>query len=49
MSSTLGEQIKMTIFGESHGPGLGIIIDGVPPGIGFVESDMENDIKKQKF
>ena len=38
MSSTLGEQIKMTIFGESHGPAIGLVIDGLPAGI---ELDME--------
>ena len=33
MSSTFGERIKMTIFGESHGPALGLVIEGLPPGI----------------
>lgn len=38
MSSTWGEQIKMTIFGESHGPAIGLVMDGLPAGI---ELDME--------
>lgn len=33
MSSTWGEQIKMTIFGESHGPAIGLVIDGLPAGV----------------
>ena len=33
MSSTYGEQVKMTIFGESHGPAIGLVIDGLPAGI----------------
>lgn len=45
--NSFGNVFRVSIFGESHGPGLGIIIDGVPPGIGFVESDMENDIKRR--
>lgn len=32
MTATLGEKIKLTIFGESHGPGIGCVIDGLPPG-----------------
>lgn len=33
MSSTFGDKIKMTIFGESHGPAIGIVLDGLPAGI----------------
>lgn len=33
MSSTIGDKIKMTIFGESHGPAIGIVLDGLPAGI----------------
>lgn len=32
MSSTIGENIKITIFGESHGPSIGVVIDGLPSG-----------------
>ena len=38
MSSVFGERIKMTIFGESHGPAIGLVIDGLPAGF---ELDME--------
>lgn len=32
MSSTWGERIKLSIFGESHGGGIGVVIDGLPDG-----------------
>jgi chorismate synthase len=32
MSSTWGDKIKLSIFGESHGPALGVVIDGLPAG-----------------
>lgn len=32
MSSTIGNQIKISIFGESHGRGIGVVIDGLPSG-----------------
>lgn len=31
--NTFGENIKITIFGESHGPGIGMVLDGIPPGL----------------
>lgn len=38
MSTTFGKQISYTIFGESHGKGIGVVIDGLPGGIAL---DME--------
>ena len=32
MSSTLGNKIKISVFGESHGEGIGVVIDGLPAG-----------------
>ena len=31
--NTFGELFRVTTFGESHGPGLGVVVDGVPAGI----------------
>lgn len=33
MSSTYGDKIKISIFGESHGKGIGVVIDGLPAGV----------------
>ena len=30
MRGNFGEHFRLTIFGESHGPGIGIVIDGIP-------------------
>ena len=30
MSSTIGENLKLTIFGQSHGPSVGMTLDGIP-------------------
>ena len=38
MSNTFGNQIKITLFGESHGPKIGAVIDGLTPGI-FVSQE----------
>lgn len=35
MSGVYGRKIKMTIFGESHGASIGLVIDGLPPGLGI--------------
>ncbi len=33
MSSSFGRHLKLSLFGESHGVGLGIVVDGLPPGL----------------
>lgn len=43
MSSTYGENLKLTIFGQSHGPAIGMTLDGIPAGLS-VDVD-----KLQKF
>lgn len=45
MSSVMGERIKLTIFGESHGPSIGVVIDGLPAGI---ELDLEEICREMK-
>ncbi|MBO6039299.1 MAG: chorismate synthase, partial [Acidaminococcaceae bacterium] len=32
MGATFGRNLRMTIFGESHGRGIGLVLDGLPPG-----------------
>ena len=33
MSNTFGKAIRITLFGESHGPAVGAVVDGLPPGL----------------
>ena len=33
MSSTYGENLKLSIFGQSHGAGIGMTLDGIPAGL----------------
>ena len=42
MSNTIGEKVKLTIFGESHGPYVGAVLDGLEPGI-KVDEDFINE------
>lgn len=43
MSGMWGNKLKISIFGESHGAGIGITIDGLPSG---VKIDMEEVLKE---
>ena len=46
--SSIGEMFKVTTFGESHGPALGCVIDGCPPGLDLNESDIQVDLDRRK-
>src|SRR4029453_14506269 len=48
MSSTFGHLFCVTNFGESHGPAIGCVIDGCPPGMPLVESDIQRDLDRRK-
>ncbi len=39
--NTFGRVLRFTTWGESHGPGLGVVIDGCPPGISLREKDIQ--------
>jgi chorismate synthase len=39
--NSFGKSFVVTTFGESHGPGLGCIIDGCPPGLPISEADLQ--------
>ena len=47
-SNTFGTLFRFTTFGESHGPALGCVIDGVPPRIPLTESDIQVWLDKRK-
>ena len=46
--NTLGNKVRVSIFGESHGKWVGITIDGCPPGIDLEESDLLPDLERRK-
>lgn len=46
--NAFGRLFRTTIFGESHGAGVGVIIDGVPAGIPLSETDFKDDIERRK-
>ena len=47
MSSTFGDRIRMTIFGESHGPSIGIVLDGLPAGVPLDLAAIEKEMKRR--
>lgn len=46
--NTFGKLFTVTTFGESHGPALGCIIDGCPPGLELSEADIQTDLDRRK-
>lgn len=46
--NTLGRLFTVTTFGESHGPALGCIVDGCPPGLALAESDLQKDLDRRR-
>ncbi len=46
--NTFGKLFTVTSFGESHGPGLGCIIDGCPPGLEICEEDIQADVERRR-
>ena len=43
-----GNSFRLSIWGESHGPAVGITIDGLKPGIALSEADFEGDLKRRR-
>ena len=46
--NSIGNLFTVTSFGESHGPALGCIVDGCPPGMELGEADMQRDLDRRK-
>lgn len=46
--NTFGMLFTVTTFGESHGPAIGCIIDGCPPGMNLSENDIQPELDKRK-
>ncbi|MAT08498.1 MAG: chorismate synthase [Dehalococcoidia bacterium] len=48
MSNTLGKIFRITTWGESHGEGVGVVIDGCPAGIPLSISDIETELDRRR-
>jgi chorismate synthase len=46
--NTIGKLFTVTTFGESHGPALGCIVDGCPPGLPLSEADLQPDVDRRR-
>ena len=46
--NTFGQIFTLTSFGESHGPAIGGVIDGCPPGMKLTELDIQIDLDRRK-
>ncbi|WP_027859114.1 chorismate synthase [Marinobacterium jannaschii] len=46
--NSFGKLFTVSTFGESHGPALGCVVDGCPPGIELSEADLQRDLDRRK-
>jgi chorismate synthase len=46
--NTFGRVFTVTSFGESHGPVLGCVVDGCPPGLALCEADLQVDVDRRR-
>jgi chorismate synthase len=46
--NTLGTLFCVTSFGESHGPAIGCVVDGCPPGLALAEADIQAELDRRK-
>src|SRR6187549_1045813 len=48
MSSQFGQIFRISTWGESHGGGVGVVIDGCPPRIALTEADIQVDLDRRR-
>lgn len=46
--NSFGRQFTVTTYGESHGPAMGCVIDGCPPGLALDEADIQDDLERRR-
>ncbi len=46
--NTIGKLFAVTNFGESHGPAIGCVVDGCPPGMELGEADIQRDLERRR-
>jgi chorismate synthase len=48
MSNTFGQLFRVTTFGESHGGGVGVVVDGCPPSIEISEAEIQRELDRRR-
>ena len=48
MGNTFGKAFSITTWGESHGPAVGVVIDGCPPGLELSEADIQHELDRRR-
>ena len=48
MASTTGRLFRVTTWGESHGPAIGAVVDGCPPGLALSAADLQPDLDRRR-
>src|SRR5438132_13448560 len=48
MGNTYGQLFRVTTFGESHGGGIGVVIDGCPPKIEISQVDIQHELDRRR-
>ena len=46
--NSIGDLFRITTFGESHGPAIGGIVDGCPPGLSLSTADIQTDLDRRR-
>ena len=46
--NTFGQLLRVTTFGESHGPAIGCVVDGCPPGMALSEADIQRELDRRR-
>jgi chorismate synthase len=46
--NTIGKLFAVTSFGESHGPAIGCVVDGCPPGLALSETDIQSELERRR-
>src|SRR5438034_5796234 len=48
MANTFGQLFRITTWGESHGGGIGVVVDGCPPRLKLTEADIQPDLDRRR-
>ncbi len=48
MGNTFGQLFRVTTFGESHGGGVGVVVDGCPPRIAISDADIQQELDRRR-